>query len=759
MSRVLRVLLMPAIALACLMTSAAAAQAAPDASLDVAMAPGLPDPPVLNLTYGYSLDVRNTGDVPLDGMTVIDTLPVEMAVSSVTTGSYSNLVDFAAGEGARVSYEKNTALGVFTLWGSSPNTTTNTLLTAPPPGLGTGEYLTRVRWEYGQAAAGMLPISRPVVRGQVINPDNAGGPVAPGDAIQNCAQLTTTGPEPLARSDCQTFTLIAGPSIDLQVPDSTPLGSPTRATVLLRGGAPTGTVTYRAYAASDTTCTTALIDEDVPVGGAAPEFPADVAGAYKWVVRYNGDSKHAPAETGCNDPAGAFAVVAPPAASAAFGAAVVDLGASTALTFTIENPGANTVPLTGVALEETLPDGLVVASPNGVTGTCGGTVTAPAGFRSISLAGGTVAVDSSCSFSVDVTGASPGPASITTGAVSSTNGGAGNTATASLSVRAPTATTVSCGAAVTVGEEVPCAATVDATPVPAGTVAFTTDGTGTFSADTCTLAPASGGDAGCEVRYTPSGDGGREDRITATYTPADASTWAPSAADTTVTVRARPAPPPPTPALPANPVTPISPAGPATAQALALACSPAELVLLSASRAGRRVRLRGSATPADAGQQVIVRTVRRRVVAARATVLPDGSFVATATLPGRRAMNKTRYYAELGERRSPPLKLTRRLTARLTATAGAITIRGRVTPPLGRPIRRVVIRRLTGCGSGYAVVARVRPDARGRFRVSLPRTTDAGPALYRAHTSVPTRRRGGGRLRTFALVGGVDPAR
>jgi hypothetical protein len=228
-----------------------------------------------------------------------------------------------------------------------------------------------------------------------------------------------------------------------------------------------------------------------------------------------------------------------------------------------------------------------------------------------------------------------------------------------------------------------------------------------------------------------------------------------------LTVRARPAPPTspaPTPSVPPNPVTPVTPDTPTTAQALALACSPDELVLLSAARAGRRVRLSGSATPADAGQRVTVRTVGGGV-AARATVLPDGSFAATAPLPGPRAVNRTRYYAELGERRSPPLKLTRRLTARLTASAGAITIRGRVSPPLGRPIRRVVIRRLTGCDSGYAVVARVKPDARGRFRVTLPRAAGAGPELYRAQTRVPARRRGGGRLRTFALVRGIDPAR
>ena len=82
---------------------------------------------------------------------------------------------------------------------------------------------------------------------------------------------------------------------------------------------------------------------------------------YKWVAGYNGDALHAASSTACNDPAGAFAVVAPPMVSAAFGAQEIGVGESTALTFTITNPPANTVALTGVALENTLPAGLVVA--------------------------------------------------------------------------------------------------------------------------------------------------------------------------------------------------------------------------------------------------------------------------------------------------------------------------------------------------------------------------------------------------------------
>ncbi|NJL27132.1 MAG: hypothetical protein HC897_04215, partial [Thermoanaerobaculia bacterium] len=195
--------------------------AAPSATLAKNITGGSPNPPTLNQTYSYDLVPTNNGNVPLDNYTLIDTLPVELAVSSVTTGAYVNLSDFAPGVGVEVAYEKNTALGVFTLWGSSPAVGTNTTLTAPPPGLGAGEYLTRVRWSFGQAQPGMAATNannRPLITGQVVNPDNAGGPVAIGDTIMNCVDLTsvyTAGPTNVNRGPvCRNFTL-AGPFAQL----------------------------------------------------------------------------------------------------------------------------------------------------------------------------------------------------------------------------------------------------------------------------------------------------------------------------------------------------------------------------------------------------------------------------------------------------------------------------------------------------------------------------------------------------------------
>ncbi len=140
-------------------------------------------------------------------------------------------------------------------------------------------------------------------------------------------------------------------------------------------------------------------------------------------------------------------VVAPPVISKAFGGVSVPLNGTTSLTFTITNPGANAVALTGVAFTDTFPAGLVVATPNGLTDTCGGTATAVAGSGSVSLSGGSVAASGSCTVSVNVTGTSTGSMTNTTGNVTSTNGGTGNTASAGITVVSPPTITKAFGAA------------------------------------------------------------------------------------------------------------------------------------------------------------------------------------------------------------------------------------------------------------------------------------------------------------------------
>lgn len=91
-----------------------------------------------------------------------------------------------------------------------------------------------------------------------------------------------------------------------------------------------------------------------------------------------------------------------------FGADSLPLGGTTALTFKVGNPFA-TKTLTGIGFTNPLPAGLVVATPSGESGTCGGgSITAAAGSGSISLSGATLGPHTSCAFSVDVRAVSAG---------------------------------------------------------------------------------------------------------------------------------------------------------------------------------------------------------------------------------------------------------------------------------------------------------------------------------------------------------------
>jgi len=71
-------------------------------------------------------------------------------------------------------------------------------------------------------------------------------------------------------------------------------------------------------------------------------------------------------------------VATPPTITKAFGAASIPLNGSTSLTFNITNPNTG-IALTGIAFTDNLPAGLVIATPNALNSTCGGTATAVAG--------------------------------------------------------------------------------------------------------------------------------------------------------------------------------------------------------------------------------------------------------------------------------------------------------------------------------------------------------------------------------------------
>ena len=142
--------------------------------------------------------------------------------------------------------------------------------------------------------------------------------------------------------------------------------------------------------------------------------------------------------------AGELSAQSPPTIAKAFSAASIPLNSSTRLTFTITNPNPATN-LTNVSFNDTLPAGLIIANPDSlvpdpVLGNCDPTGTTglitPA-VSSISLTGGQIPASATCTFSIDVLSVSAGTQVNTTDPITSTEGGTGGTATATIDVVLP----------------------------------------------------------------------------------------------------------------------------------------------------------------------------------------------------------------------------------------------------------------------------------------------------------------------------------
>jgi uncharacterized repeat protein (TIGR01451 family) len=122
----------------------------------------------------------------------------------------------------------------------------------------------------------------------------------------------------------------------------------------------------------------------------------------------------------------------------AFAPASIDFGATSTLTFTIDNT-ANLVAATGLDFTDNLPAGIVVATPSNASTTCsGGILTATDGAAVISYTGGAAPAGTTCTVQADVIGTAT--ATNTSGDLTSSAGNSGP-ATATLTVGASTAPT------------------------------------------------------------------------------------------------------------------------------------------------------------------------------------------------------------------------------------------------------------------------------------------------------------------------------
>src|SRR5487761_2545230 len=93
--------------------------------------------------------------------------------------------------------------------------------------------------------------------------------------------------------------------------------------------------------------------------------------------------------------------------SASFNPGSIPVNGTSQLIFTLYNNAG--VAGTGVAFTDTLPVGLVIATPNGLNGNCTGTITANSGTTNISLSGGGIpGAGLSCEIFLNVLGTTAG---------------------------------------------------------------------------------------------------------------------------------------------------------------------------------------------------------------------------------------------------------------------------------------------------------------------------------------------------------------
>jgi hypothetical protein len=107
----------------------------------------------------------------------------------------------------------------------------------------------------------------------------------------------------------------------------------------------------------------------------------------------------------------------------------------------LTNPNAST-DLTGVAFTSTLPDGLAVAKPANASGSCGGIGLGAAG-ETVALANAKLPAGTSCTLTVNVAAHRGGVLTVSSGPVSSLEGGEGSSANATLHATVSNAFTLS----------------------------------------------------------------------------------------------------------------------------------------------------------------------------------------------------------------------------------------------------------------------------------------------------------------------------
>jgi len=358
-------------------------------------------------------------------------------------------------------------------------------------------------------------IGRAAADGSDVNQDFITGASSPMAAAVDAAELSPTA------------TVVDCTPVSLPLADVTTCTTTVADTGSGPPSAPTGTVRYSATSSSGVTDLGRCLLSSISASEAACEltYTPGLQGSVQITATYEGDSHHAPTY----DQASLSVVPRSTSTSVTCSPDAVPIGGTTSCTTNITDTAPGT---------PSPPQGMVSASVL----SSGGSVAGIGYCYPAPFAGG----QAQCQFSYTPTAGEAGTQTIIASFIDGgTHGASSSQAMVIVSVR-PTAVSVGCLPASTIpGRPIICTATViDATASgespPTGTVAFATDGLGTFSG-TCALAPVSTSAAGCSASYLPNltaAGRSRLDTITGSYN--GSQTHAASAATTVVVLLAAP---------------------------------------------------------------------------------------------------------------------------------------------------------------------------------------------------------------------------
>jgi len=126
-------------------------------------------------------------------------------------------------------------------------------------------------------------------------------------------------------------------------------------------------------------------------------------------------------------------------ATMTFSPSIIQTSSASVITITLQNP--NTSSITQVSFTDTYPANMVNTASASPSTTCGGTVTAANGGSSLSLSNGTIPASGSCEVTVNVTSATTGTYTNSTGIISTKSGNI-TAASATLTVKTPPSITL-----------------------------------------------------------------------------------------------------------------------------------------------------------------------------------------------------------------------------------------------------------------------------------------------------------------------------